>query len=81
MKDSIPQSKAVRQKWMMAGAGLLLLMAAVAAGLSLRLSALTKANLTRALREHYDSEVQWDTLNLSFFPEVRAVGEGLVFQT
>jgi hypothetical protein len=69
-----------QRKWLIIAVGALLGMIIVSFVVSVRLSPVAREWFVKALKEHYDSDVELDHFNLSFFPRIRATGSGLVLR-
>src|SRR4051794_34448486 len=69
-----------QRKWLIIAVGALLGIMVVLFGVSVRLSPIAREWFVKALKEHYDSDVELDQFSVSFFPRVRATGSGLVLR-
>ncbi len=61
-------------------AGVLAVVAILAAILALRFQPMARNYFLQTLRQHYKSDVTLGTFNISMFPQVRATGDNLVFR-
>jgi hypothetical protein len=64
--------------WLAIGAAILLVPIIILAILAPRLGPMAREHVLNLLREKYQSEVELKDLQITFFPRVRAKGEGLV---